>query len=211
MPMTQRPLFTVGHSNHPPETFINLLLRHGIDEVADVRSAPYSRYTPHFNYDPLQQALDDIGIAYTYLGGELGGRPADRSCYDSDGRVRYDRVAETERFDDGVRSVIRSADERRVALLCTEKEPLECHRTLLVARALAGRGVAVAHILADGGLESHDDAMARLVEAHKLPPDGDMFRTREDVIVEALERQARKFAYVGEQPPAARDEWEDAL
>lgn len=205
------PVFTVGHSNHPPEAFINLLLRHGIDEVADVRSAPYSRYTPHFNYDPLQRALDDIGIAYTYLGGELGGRPADRSCYDSDGRVRYDRVAETAQFDDGVRSVIRAADERRVALLCTEKEPLECHRTLLVARALVERGVPVAHILADGGLESHDDTMARLVEAHKLPPDGDMFRTREDVIVEALERQARKFAYVGEQPPAARDEWEDAL
>lgn len=205
------PIFTVGHSNHPPETFINLLLRHGIDEVADVRSAPYSRYTPHFNYEPLQQALDDIGIAYTYLGGELGGRPADRSCYDPDGRVRYDRVVDTEQFDDGIRNVIRAADERRVALLCTEKEPLECHRTLLVARALVERGVAVAHILADGGLESHGDAMTRLVEVHKLPSDGDMFRTRDDVIADALERQARKFAYVGEQPPARRDEWEDAL
>ena len=204
------PVFTVGHSNHPPEAFINLLLRHGIDEVADVRSAPYSRYTPHFNYEPLQQALDDIGIAYTYLGGELGGRPADRSCYDSDGRVLYARVAETMQFDDGIRSVIRAAAERRVALLCTEKEPLECHRTLLVARALAGRGVAVAHILADGNLESHDDAMARLVEAHKLPPDGDMFRTSDDVIAEALERQARKFAYVGEKPSATSDEWDAA-
>lgn len=204
------PVFTVGHSNHPAETFINLLLRHGIDEVADVRSAPYSRYTPHFNYEPLQQALDDIGVAYAYLGGELGGRPSDRSCYDADGRVRYDRVAETTQFDDGVRSVIRAADERRVALLCTEKEPLECHRTLLVARALAVRGVAVSHILADGGLESHDDAMARLVEAHKLPPDGDMFRTREDVVAEALERQARKFAYVGEKLTATPDEWDAA-
>ena len=205
------PVFTVGHSNHQLEMFINLLLRHGIDEVTDVRSAPYSRYTPHFNYEPLQQALDDIGISYAYLGGELGGRPADRSCYDSDGRVRYDRVAETAQFDDGVRSVIRAADERRVALLCAEKEPLECHRTLLVARALTERSVPVAHVLADGRLESHDDAMIRLVEVHKLPPNGDMFRTREDVIAEALERQTRKFAYVGEQPPAARDEWEDAL
>lgn len=204
------PVFTVGHSNHPPETFINLLLRHGIDGVADVRSAPYSRYTPHFNYEPLQQALDDIGIAYAYLGGELGGRPTDRSCYDSNGRVQYDRVAGTEQFDDGIRSVMRAADERRVALLCTEKEPLECHRTLLVARALAERGLPIAHILADGGLESHDDAMARLVEAHKLPPNGDMFRSRDDVIAEALERQARKFAYVGEKPPAGRDEWDAA-
>ena len=207
---TQYPVFTVGHSNHPPETFINLLVRHGVDEVIDVRSAPYSRYTPHFNHDALQNSLDDIGIAYAYLGGELGGRPADRSCYDPDGRVRYDRVADTEQFDDGIRSVIRAADERHVALLCTEKEPLECHRTLLVARALAERGVAVQHILADGALESHGEAMTRLVEAHKLPPEGDMFRTREDVILEALERQARKFAYVGEKPAAGRDEWEPA-
>ena len=207
---TQYPVFTVGHSNHPPETFINLLVRHGVDEIIDVRSAPYSRYTPHFNHDALQNSLDDIGIAYAYLGGELGGRPADRSSYDGDGRVRYDRVADSGDFDDGIRRVIRAADERHVALLCTEKEPLECHRTLLVARALAERGVAVQHILADGALESHGEAMTRLVEAHKLPPEGDMFRTREDVILEALERQARKFAYVGEKPAAGRDEWEPA-
>ena len=210
MTPTENPIFTLGHSNHPPELFNRLLLQHGVDEIIDVRSAPYSRYNPHFNHDALQHALDDIGIAYAYLGGELGGRPADRSCYDSDGRVRYDRVAETMQFDDAIRSVIRAADERRVALLCTEKEPLECHRTLLVARTLAERGLAVSHILADGRLETHHDAMLRLVEAHKLPPHGDMFRTRDDVIADALERQARKFAYVGEKPAAAHDEWEPA-
>ncbi len=214
MNLTQFPVFTIGHSNHPPETFINLLVRHGVDEVADVRSAPYSRYTPHYNYEPLQRVLDDVGIAYTYLGGELGGRPADRSCYDADGRVQYERVAETDLFDDGLRRIIRAADERRVALLCTEKEPLECHRTLLVARALADRSVAVAHILADGNLENYDDALNRLLEIHKLPPHGDMFRSRADVIAEALTRQAQKFAYVAGQPPSAGsdswgDDWED--
>ena len=208
MSLTQHPILTVGHSNHPPEAFVNLLVRHGVDEVADVRSAPYSRYTPHFNHEPLQRILDDIGIAYTYLGGELGGRPADRSCYDADGRVQYDRVAETDLFDDGIRRVIRAADERCVALLCTEKEPLECHRTLLVARALADRGVAVAHILAGGSLEDHAAAMGRLIDTHKLPPHGDMFRSRDDVIAEALDRQARKFAYVGEKIPAAGEDWE---
>ena len=210
MSATQYRILTVGHSNHKADVFLQLLVRHGVDEVVDVRSAPYSRYASQFNHDALRDTLEDVGIGYAYLGGELGGRPADRSCYDPDGRVRYDRVADTEQFDDGIRSVIRAADERHVALLCTEKEPLECHRTLLVARALAERGVAVQHILADGALESHGEAMTRLVEAHKLPPEGDMFRTREDVILEALERQARKFAYVGEKPPAGRDEWEPA-
>lgn len=213
MSLTLHPVLTVGHSNHPPGAFINLLLRHGVDEVADVRSAPYSRYTPHFNYEPLQRTLDDIGIAYTYLGGELGGRPADYSCYDSDGRVQYDRVAETDLFDDGIRRIIHTADERRVALLCTEKEPLECHRTLLVARACVERDVAVAHILADGSLEDYDAAISRLIDLHKLPPNGDMFRTRADVISEALARQAQKFVYVAEPLPSAgnnpwADDWE---
>jgi uncharacterized protein (DUF488 family) len=201
-------VFTVGHSNHAPEAFVNLLVRHGIDEIIDVRSAPYSRYSPQFNYEGIQRMLDDIGIGYTYLGGELGGRPADRACYDADGRVRYDRVVETDQFDDGIRRVIRSAGERRIALLCTEKEPLECHRTLLISRVLHERGVSIAHILADGMLEDHGDAMLRLVEIHKLPPNGDMFRSSADVTDEALTRQARKFAYVAEKLTIAADEWE---
>lgn len=229
MSITQYPVFTVGHSNHPPAAFITLLVRHGIDEIADVRSAPYSRYTPHFNHDALQTLLDDVGIGYAFLGGELGGRPADRSCYDAAGRVRYDKVAETDAFDDGVRRIIHNADDRRIALLCSEKEPLECHRTLLIARNLAERGVAIEHILADGALESHAAAMSRLLDWHKLPQQGDMFRARDDVIAEALHRQAQKFAYVAARPPAGpdsrdggdtwnirddgydSDNWEDAL
>ena len=203
-------VLTVGHSNHPPEVFIGLLVRHGVDEIIDVRSAPYSRYAPQFNYEDLQRMLDDIGIGYAYLGGELGGRPVDRSCYDSNGRVQYDRVAATESFEDALRRVARVANENRVALLCTEKEPLECHRTLLVARALTNGHVDVAHIQADGSLESHDDAMSRLLELHKLPPHGDMFRTRADVITEALDRQGQKFAYVAAELSSANAKWEAA-
>ena len=201
-------VLTVGHSNHPPEAFVSLLVRHGVDEVIDVRSAPYSRYAPQFNHEGLQRMLDDIGIGYSYLGSELGGRPTDRACYDADGRVRYDLVAETDLFDDGIRRVIRAADERRIALFCTEKEPLECHRTLLVSRVLHERGVSIAHILADGILEDHADAMLRLVEIHKLPPNGDMFRTPTDVIAEALTRQAHKYAYLSEKLTIAANEWE---
>ncbi len=201
-------VLTIGHSNHSPEVFINLLVRHGVDEVIDVRSAPYSRYTPQFNYEGIQRMLEDIGIGYTYLGGELGGRPADRACYDADGRVQYDRVAATDTFDDALRQVTRAADEHRPVLLCTEKEPLECHRTLLVARALADREVAVAHIHSDGSLESFDDSINRLLDLHKLPQYGDMFRTRADVVAEALTRQAGKFAYVTADLPPDNRGWE---
>ena len=204
----QYSVFTIGHSNHSLEAFLMLLVRHGIDEVVDVRSAPYSRYAPQFNHDNLEERLETVGLSYTFLGGELGGRPADLSCYDSDGRVLYDRVAETDLFDDGIRRVIRSADEHRIALMCTEKEPLECHRTLLVAKTLVEHDIEVKHILADGRLENHTTTMDRLVDIFKLPPNGDMFRSRVDVITDALVRQAKKVAYVGEPLPVGGDDKE---
>ena len=113
----QHSVFTVGHSNHSPEAFTGLLLRHGVEEVFDVRSSPYSRYTPQFNQGDLTGLLSragETGIEYTFLGAELGGRPADRSCYDADGRVLYERLADTDHFDDGIRRIMRTADERRV-------------------------------------------------------------------------------------------------
>ena len=208
MSATQYPVFTVGHSNHSLETFIKLLLRHDVAEVVDVRSTPYSRHIPRFNLESLNRMLDGMGIGYAFLGRELGGRPSDRSCYDANGRVRYDRVANTALFDDGLRRVMRDANERRIALMCTEKEPLECHRTLLVARILSERGVAVAHILADGGTENHSAAMDRLLDMFKLPHDGDMFTSRAEVIADALTRQAQKVAYRGEKPQAGANQRE---
>ncbi|MDE2901056.1 MAG: DUF488 domain-containing protein, partial [Chloroflexota bacterium] len=95
---TAFPVLTIGHSNHSLAEFTALLQRHDVAAVADVRTAPYSRYTPHFNHDALRDALEAGGLDYMFLGGELGGRPADRSCYDESGRVLYERVAETDAF-----------------------------------------------------------------------------------------------------------------
>ena len=197
MGATAHPVFTIGHSNHTLDAFLALLRMNGVEEVADVRSSPHSRYNPHFNRKLLARALDDAGIGYLFLGGELGGRPADRSCYDADGRVDYERVSQTDAFGDGIGRVLRHADERRIALMCAEKEPLDCHRTLLVARALVERGVSVGHILADGSLEAHAATLDRLLAAFKLSPHGDMLRSRDEVIAEALTRQAKRVAYVG--------------
>ena len=199
MSKTQYPVFTIGHSNHSLADFIELLQAHDMDEVVDVRSAPYSGYAPHFNHDVLKDALENVGIDYLFMGGELGGRAADRSCYDAVGRVRYDKVAETDGFNDGLNQVIRGADEHCIALMCSEKEPLECHRTLLVAHNLAKRGIEVQHILADSELESHDETMNRLLGLFQLPPDGDMFRTRDDMIAEAVVFQAKRFAFVNDR------------
>ena len=159
-----RAVLTIGHSNHPLEAFLALLQRHGVTLLADVRSAPYSRFNPHFNRKALDAALSARGIAYAFLGRALGGRPEDRSCYE-DGRVRYDRLARTSLYREGIDRVVQDAGHRRIALMCAEKEPLDCHRTILVGRSLAERGIAVTHILADGMLEPHDATMDRLLDS----------------------------------------------
>ena len=188
-------ILTIGHSNHPQETFLGLLGRHRVSALADVRSAPWSRFNPHFNRKRLAAALAVRGIEYLYLGRELGGRPDDPACYE-DGRIRYDRVARTERFRKGIVRVERAAVEHRMALMCAEKEPLDCHRTLLVGQALHERGMDVAHIHADGGLEPHAGAMDRLLAGTGLDPKDDLFRRhqpRDVLIAEAIARKTGRF------------------
>ena len=290
MTTARYPVLTIGHSNHEPQAFVSLLRTHGVDAVVDVRSAPYSRYLPHFNKEHLERILREGGIRYAFKGKELGGQPANRACYDADGRILYDKLAETDAFKEGVAYVLeaaaaqpaagsesaavhpstssgrtaagrgagrtvaegeagrtaagreagRTVAEREagrtgagrdggrtaaegdagrmaadgdagrtaaapaggLALMCSEKEPLECHRTLLISRTLAGRGVAVAHVHADGSLESHEDAMNRLLDLFKLPHHGDLFRPREAVIDDAAARQARRVGARWRADPA---------
>ena len=187
-------VLTIGHSTHAPEAFVVLLRQHGVTAVADVRSAPYSRFNPRFNREPLAEALDSEAIRYVFLGDALGGRSEDSACYE-DGRIRYDRVAATQSFRGGLARVVQGAVRYRVALMCAEREPLHCHRTLLVARALDERGIEVAHIHADGRLETHGEAMDRLLDAYKLPRDGDLSGTREEFIDTAIARQAQRVAH----------------
>ncbi len=158
-------VLTVGHSNHSPETFLALLTRHGVTALGDVRSAPWSRFNPQFNRKALSASLSAAGIAYVWLGRELGGRPDDPACY-RDGAVRYDLLAQTALYRQGIGRVLRGAAEHRLALMCAEKDPLHCHRTLLVSRSLEEEGLEVAHILADGALEPHESVMDRLLAAH---------------------------------------------
>ena len=200
-------VFTVGHSNHPPEAFVELLSRHRVTALADVRSAPWSRFNPHFNREPLAVALKARGIRYLYLGRELGGRSDDPGDYE-DGHIRYDRLARTDRFKDGIDRVTRGAAKHRIALMCAEKEPLDCHRTLLVGRALDERGVKVEHILADGRLETHADTMDRLLARYDLAPEGDLFRRqqpREELIAEAIVRQTERAGRAVDNPGSSTE------
>ncbi|MGQ9920934.1 MAG: DUF488 domain-containing protein [Desulfobacca sp.] len=126
-----RDIFTIGHGNHDWETFLALLRTHGITLVVDVRSSPYSRYTPHFSKAPLKQALAAAGIGYLFLGRELGGQSAAAEFYDQDGHVLYDRLVASAAFREGLAAVRQHGATARVALLCGEEDPSHCHRRLV--------------------------------------------------------------------------------
>ena len=139
--------------------------------------------------------MADAGIAYVYLGRELGGRSDDPTCY-REGRICYDRVAETQNFKDGLQRLEEGMAEHCIALMCSEREPLHCHRTLLVAQALDERGVTVSHIHADGCSESHASAMDRLLEAAGLPTEGDLLaQSRADLVSAAIRWQTARVGY----------------
>jgi uncharacterized protein (DUF488 family) len=186
-------VYTVGHSNHEIAAFLELLRRQGIAAIGDVRSQPYSRYVPQYSQGPLKAALIEAGIAYLFLGDKLGARSDNPACYEH-GKVQFDRLAQEPGFLEGIAQVIDHKDRQCLALLCAEKDPIECHRGLLVARKLHESGVAVSHILADGTLETHEALETRLLKLCKLPP-GDMFTSREDFLADAYTLQGHRIAY----------------
>lgn len=196
--MRSHQVFTIGHSTHSIESFLTLLRAHDVDTIADVRSAPYSRFNSAFNREPLKQELRTQGLHYVFLGKELGGRPSDPACYDG-GRADYIKMAATDLFRTGLQRVIDGSLNHRIALMCSEADPLDCHRALLIARSLAERDVAVAHIRRDGVVEPHTETEDRLIRSTGLS--GNLLRSREEALVDAYALQAGRVAYA-EQPDA---------
>lgn len=215
-------LYTVGHSNHAIDTFIALLQQHGVTALGDVRSAPYSRYLPHFCQQPLQARLEKVGIRYVFLGRELGARPDDERCY-VDGKATYERIAATAAFAQGLDRVVAGSQRFAIALMCAEKDPLTCHRAVLLCQHLKPLGLDIHHILSQGNLEPHADLEQRMLTLHGLaqgdPESADtsptaqltLFdaadyavgsrpladpRSPEEKLQEAYQRQGDRIAYV---------------
>lgn len=187
-------IFTIGHSTHSVDSLVAMLRQHDVTAVADVRSQPYSRVNPQFNRDVFRDDLRRASIAYVFLGDELGARVRDESCY-VEGKVQYDRLAQTDLFRDGIRRLQVGAQSRRIAVLCAEKDPLTCHRGILISRHLVTVGLDVRHILYDGRAERHDEALTRLLSELGLGS-GDLFRSREQLLSIAYARRGDAIAYV---------------
>jgi uncharacterized protein (DUF488 family) len=186
-------LFSIGHSNIPAERFIAMLRTAGVNAIADVRSTPASRRFPWFSSKNLASALQDGGILYMPFGDSLGGRPRDPALY-RDAVADYESMAQRPEFCAGLDRLLAMASQHRVCLMCAEREPLDCHRCLLVSRALAERGCAVGHILHDGTIEAHAATEQRLLA--DSGPDADLFVTGQgERLAAAYRRRCRAAAY----------------
>ena len=190
-------LFTIGHSNHSLNHFLELLLAYQVSAIIDVRSSPYSKYSPHFNKDLLEGALRGVDIDYVFLGRELGAHRSEDGCY-IDGQAKYDRIAQLPTFRRGLEIVLQGVEHCRVALMCSESDPITCHRTILVCRELKRicPDLKITHILGDGTEEQQETSEKRLINLHKIQPElfGDLTSTS-GLIEKAYDLQAEKIAY----------------
>jgi len=189
-------LFTIGHSSHSIEKFVTLLRGCGVTALADVRSSPYSRHFPHFSKESLKSALATNGISYVFLGKELGARSDNRACY-RNGRVEYELLAKEPSFVRGLDRLESGLQTHSVAIMCAEKDPLECHRAILVGRQMALRHADVVHILGNAVTEPHIALEERMLATLKMSGE-DMFRTRQDILDEAYRLHGEKIAYQDE-------------
>ena len=189
-------VLSVGHSNHELPHFLELLHGAGVEAVADVRSSPFSQRYPQFNQSELEQGLQSAGIVYVFLGDSLGGRPRQAHLYDDEGRVDYRQVRATDFFARGLERIARASAKYRIAMLCAEEDPLDCHRGLMIAPALVECGIVPGHLRGDGRVETTADLEDRLLAA--TDQDG-LFALADEDRREALEHayvlMARKKAF----------------
>lgn len=189
-------LFTIGHSNRTIDELVMLLKRSEVNAIADVRSSPFSRHTPQFNRAELESSLKSQGLKYVFLGDELGARRRERDCY-INGVADYDLIRDLPLFQQGLSRVLNGLQKMSIALMCAERDPLTCHRAILVARALKPKVHFIEHIIGQDTMESHDDLESRLLQQYKT--DGnDLFSTRDDLIDKAYKKRGSEIAYAEE-------------
>lgn len=147
-------LYSIGHSNQSLDGFLILLNAHDVNCVIDVRSVPASTYSPQFNQESLKYFLKSHGVQYLHFGDEFGARRTD--CLNESEQVDFEKAVETPLFQKGVERVMKGLEKGfRIAFMCSEADPLECHRFSLVSRYFYDQGLDVQHILKDGTLASH--------------------------------------------------------
>jgi len=185
-------IHTIGHSNHAIEAFVALLRLHGVNAIADVRSTPSSKRFPQFEKKVLQSNLDASGIQYVFLGDGLGARPRNPDCY-IQGTAVFERIRATNSFTNALDRLQRGAQTYKICLMCAERDPVDCHRTWLVAQTLHDKGIVVKHILADGTIEMHDALLRRVAKSDF--DTASLFDDEREILLAVANREAKRIAY----------------
>ena len=195
-------LYTIGHSTQSVDDFIERLKKNTIDCVVDVRSTPYSQYASQFNEPEIKYALKEAGIKYIYMGKEFGARRDNRELYDDQGRLDFEKTTSDKDFQKGIVRIKDGIDKGySIAFMCTEKEPQDCHRCILVGRSFHEmEGIRVENIRIDGSLKSQDEIERELIE--KYFPDREQLslfstdnKTEHEYLVEAYRLRGKEIAY----------------
>jgi len=189
-------IYTIGHSNYKLSDFLNIVTSFGIEVVVDVRSTPYSKYCPQFDKVSIKNSLNNAGVQYLFLGRELGARPDDSSCYYGE-RVQFGLLRNTDLFKSGIARLKNAASKGCVvAIMCSEKDPIECHRTLLISRVLKEDGVEVKHIINEAEVLDQNQIEEQLQKKFKLEPLlFDTNTAEQSRILEAYKKQEEQIIY----------------
>ena len=191
-------IYTVGYSKFEIADFIDTLKRFQISAVADVRSVPFSKFKPDFNKEVLKSELNKHGIKYVFLGDFCGARIDDKSCY-IEGKVDFSLVAKTKKFQEGLTRILQGSKEYNIVIMCAEKDPITCHRTILVSRELSKKGMEIKHIYPDNTTELHNDLEYRLMKMFGLHQLDITMRSQEERLNEAYKKQGDKISYESEK------------
>lgn len=158
--MKESTTYSIGHGNKKIEEFIKELKSFEIDYLLDLRSKPYSKWNPHFNQNDLKAALQNEDIKYVFVGHQLGGLPDDNTCYDAHGKVVYDQIRDKEFFKQGIERLIKAdRNKNRIALMCSEAKPSECHRSKLIGKELQNHQIELLHIVGPNKLKSQNEVI----------------------------------------------------
>lgn len=167
--MTDSTIYSIGHGNKKIDDFVDELKSFNIFFLLDIRSKPYSKWSPHFNQSQLEMELKKHNIKYVFVGDSLGGLPDDRSCYDYNGKVVYDYIKEKDFFKEGLKRLT-TANEKKIniAVMCSESNPSECHRSKLIGQELLKQDISIKHIISRFKFKSQELVMAELTNGNGI-------------------------------------------
>lgn len=186
-------IYSVGYSTHSIESFVDIIKNFHITAIADVRSQPYSQFKPEFNRENLKKTLKKSSIEYVFLGNKLGARIKVPECY-KNGQADYQLIAKHPLFQEGLRRIRNGMKEQIIALMCAERDPINCHRMILICRSLKKLGMEIYHILDTNKVESQSESEHRLLKLFKLNQ-LELFHSKNDQLERAYNKQGKRIAY----------------